>query len=124
MRFWNYVETRKIGQFSVILDWTYEDSALRDCFDETVSDIAEMERRCNDYTDTHYVARVRVFYDGHEMGSSVLGSCYAYDCDPADDMQAGIDGYLEDMIDEALDEARGRCVEMVERLKRDFLEVA
>lgn len=124
MRYWHHVETREMDQFSVILDWTYEDVALRDCFDDTVSDIEDMERRCNAGTDTHYIARVRVMYDGVEMGTSTLGSCYAYDCDPEDNMRAGIDGYLDDMIDEAMDEARSRAVDMLDRLKADFLEVA
>jgi hypothetical protein len=121
MRFWHYVETREIDQFSVIIDWTYEDAPLDSMFDETVSDIEDMARRCNAGIDTHYIARVRVFYDGHEMGSSTLGSCYAYDCDPADDIEAGISGYLEDMIEEAMDEARGEAVKMLDRLKADFL---
>jgi hypothetical protein len=62
-----------------------------------------------------------VFYDAHEMGSATLGSCYAYDCDPADDIEAGIGGYLEDMIAEAMDEARSEAVAMLDRLRADFL---
>lgn len=125
MQHWYHVETREDqAPFKVVLEWTYEDCALRDCFDDTVSDIEDMERRCNAGIDTHYIARVRVMYDGVEMGSAVIGSCYAYDCHPEDNMRAGIDGYLEDMIAEAMDEARGRAVEMLDRLKADFLEVA
>lgn len=122
MLFWHYVETREIDQFSVILDWTYEDAPLSHCFDETVSDIQEMERRCEAHLDTHYIARVRVYYDGHEMGSATLGSCYAYDCSPEDDINDGIGGYLEDMIDEAMDDARAEAVKMLDRLKADFLQ--
>ena len=121
MRFWHEVKRFKEAQFDVVVDWTYEEAALGDCFDETVTDLEDMIRRCNDGTDTHYIARVRVFYDGHEMGSATLGSCYAYDCDPADDIEAGIGGYLEDMIGEAMDEARSEAVKMLDRLKADFL---
>jgi hypothetical protein len=121
MRFWHEVKRFKEAQFDVVVDWTYEEAALGDCFDETVSDLEDMIRRCNDGTDTHYIARVRVFYDAHEMGSATLGSCYAYDCDPADDIEAGIGGYLEDMIGEAMDEARSEAVKMLDRLKADFL---
>ena len=121
MRDWYEVKRFKQDQFDVVVDWTYEDSALRDCFDETVSDIADMIDRCNRYIDTHYVARVRVFYDDHEMGSTTLGSCYAYGCDPADDINEGISGYLEDMIYEAMDDARSETVRMIARLKTDFL---
>jgi hypothetical protein len=120
VRHWYYVETRDHGPFSVILDWCYEDSPISSCFDETVSDIADMVDRCNRYVDTHYVARVRAMYDGVEMGSSTLGSCYAYGCDPEEDMRAGIGGYLEDMIEDVLEQARNRSVEMLDRLKKDF----
>jgi hypothetical protein len=122
MRDWTYVETRKIGLFDVILEWCYEDLDLSHVF-ETAEDIAEHADRCNRYIDTHYVARVRVMYDDFEFGSDTLGSCYAYDCDPADDMKAGIGGYLDQMIDDAMKQARDRSVEMLDRLKRDFLGV-
>ena len=115
------VKEFKRDQFDVIVDWTYEDCALSDCFDETVSDIEDMVRRCNAGIDTHYVARVRVLYDGVEMGSAFLGSCYAYDCDPEDDINAGIGGHLKDMIEEAVDQARAAAVRMLGRLKADFL---
>ena len=115
------VKEFKRDQFDVIVDWTYEDCALSDCFDETVSDIEDMVRRCNAGIDTHYVARVRVLYDGVEMGSAFLGSCYAYDCDPEDDINAGIAGYLKDMIEEAVDQARAEAVRMLDRLTADFL---
>ena len=121
MRYWHEVKQFKQDQFDVIVDWTYEDVALSDMFDDTVSDIEEMARRCDAGIDTHYVARVRFFYDGVEMGCATLGSCYAYDCDPEDDINSGISGYLEDMMEEAESEARERAVEMLDRLQADFL---
>ena len=121
MRTWTHVETREIDQFTVILDWCYEDLDLSYVFEDP-EDIKIHAERCNQYIDTHYVARVRVFYDGVEMGSSYMGSCYAYGVDPAVDMvQEECGGYLEQMLDEAMDEARGRAVEMLDRLKADFL---
>jgi hypothetical protein len=119
--YYHTVKTFKQDQFDVIVDWTYEHCSVRDCFDETEEQFLEMERRQDAHLDTHYIARVRVFYDGHEMGSSSLGSCYAYDCDPEDDINDGISGYLEDMIYEAMDDARGEAVKMLDRLKADFL---
>jgi len=119
-----YSETVKefrYAEFDIIVDWTYEDCSVRDCFEETEEQYAEMERRQEAHLDTHYVARVRAMYDGVEMGSAVLGSCYAYDCSPEDDINSGIGGYLEDMIEEAVDEARTEAVRMLDRLKEDFL---
>jgi len=123
MQYWHEVKSFKQDQFDVIVDWTYETVPVREMFDETVSDIEDMERRCNAGLDTHYIARVRFMYDGVEMGCSTLGSCYAYDCEPEDDINTGVSGYLEDMIEEAESEARDRAVEMIDRLKRDFLEI-
>ena len=119
-----YSETVKefrYAEFDIIVDWTYEDCSVRDCFEETEEQYAEMERRLEAHIDTHYVARVRAMYDGVEMGSATLGSCYAYDCSPEDDINSGIGGYLEDMIEEAVDEARTEAVRMLDRLKEDFL---
>lgn len=116
------VKEFRYAEFTVIVDWTYEDCSVRDCFDETEEQYAEMERRLDNYTDTHYIARVRAMYDNTEMGSAVLGSCYAYDCSPEDDINDGMSGYLEDMVEEAIDEARNEAVRMLDRLKADFLQ--
>jgi len=121
MRDFYQVKTFKVDQFDIIVDWTYEDTPIRDCFDETDEEYAEMERRCRAYIDTHYVARVRAMYDGKEMGSDYLGSCYAYDCDPEDDITFRSGGYLEQMVEEAVDQARNEAVRMLDRLKADFL---
>ena len=116
------VKNFKVDQFDVFVDWTYEDSSVRDLFDSEVSDIVDdMVRRCNDGTDTHYIARVRAMYDGVELGCATLGSCYARDCSPEDDINAGVSGYLEQMVEEAVDDAREEAVAMLQRLKEDFL---
>ena len=121
MRDFYHAKTFKVDQFDIIVDWTYEDCSVRDCFDETEEEFAEMERRLEAYLDTHYIARVRAMYDGVEMGSDTLGSCYARDCSPEDDINDGIGGYLEDMVDQAVDQARTEAVAMLQRLKADFL---
>ena len=112
----------RYANFDIIVDWTYEDESIRGCFEETEEQYAEMERRLEAGIYTHYIARVRAMYDGVEMGSSSLGSCYAYDCSPEDDINDGIGGYLEDMIEEAVDEAQGEAVRMLDKLKEDFLQ--
>jgi hypothetical protein len=121
MRYYTTVKEFRYAEFNVIVDWTYEDCSVRDCFDETEEEFCEMERRQEAHLDTHYICRVRAMYDGVEMGSAHLGSCYARDCSPEDDINDGIGGYLEDMIEEAVDEARTEAVRMLDRLKADFL---
>jgi hypothetical protein len=122
MDYYHTVKEFRYANFDIIVDWTYEHCALEDVFDPEVSNIEEMARRCNAHLDTHYIARVRAMYDGVEMGSAHLGSCYAYDCSPEDDINAGISGYLEDMIEEAVDQAQSEAVRMLDRLKEDFLQ--
>ena len=121
MRYYTTVKEFRYAEFDIIVDWTYEDCSVRDCFDETEEEFAEMERRLNADLDTHYIARVRAMYDDVEMGSDTLGSCYARDCSPEDDINDGIGGYLEDMIEQAVDQARTEAVAMLQRLKEDFL---
>lgn len=121
MRDYTVAKEFKVDQFDVFVDWTYEDYSVRDCFDETEEEFAEMERRLDAYIDTHYIARVRAMYDGVELGCATLGSCYARDCSPEDDINNGIGGYLADMVDEAVDDARTEAVAMLQRLKEDFL---
>ena len=120
-RLWNTVKTFKMANFDVEIAWAYEDLPLSYVF-ETEEDIEIHQARCEDYTDTHYVARVLALYDGKEMGSDYLGSCYAYDCDPAIDIDNGIGGCLEDMVNTAISEAQDEAVRMLDRLKADFLQ--
>jgi len=87
-------------------------------FDETVSDVVDMERRCDAGVDTHFIARVRAYYRGHEFASTTLGSCYACDCSPEAEIEDGLAGYLSDMIDEVVEEADRELV----RLNRAIIE--
>ena len=120
-RQWNTVKTFKMANFDIEVAWAYEDLPLSYVF-ETEEDIEIHQKRCEDYTDTHYVARVRAMYDDVEMGSDYLGSCYAYDCDPAVDIDNGIGGYLVDMVNTAISEAQTEAVRMLGKLKSDFLQ--
>ena len=118
---YNTVKTFKVGNFDVEVAWAYEDTPIRDCFDETEEEFAAMQARCEDYTDTHYQLRVLAKYDDVEMGSSYLGSCYAAGMDPSQDIEDGVGGYLEQMVSEAISEAQNEAVAMIDRLKADFL---
>ena len=118
--FWTHAKTvADPGRlYTIHIDWTYEGVAIRDCFDDTVSDVADMERRCDAGIDTHFVTRVRAFYRGYELASTTLGSCYACDCSPEAEIEAGLAGYLEDMTAEVVAEADRELV----RLNRALIE--
>ena len=117
-----WVKEYKDGAFDVKVGYFPEDCYVGDCFDETVDDIQEMARKIDmGYLDW-FVARVQYLYDGVEMGTAYLGGNLYEDAEKA--IEEGLSGYLDDMLAEARDEAQARALEMVERLKKDFLEVA
>ena len=118
--FWTHAKTVADPNrlYTIRIDWCYEDVAIRDCFDDTVSDVSEMERRCDAGIDTHFIVRVRAFWRGYELASTTLGSCYAADCEPEDEIEAGLAGYLADMTDEVVAEADRELV----RLNRALIE--
>ena len=89
------------GGFLIVVDKTWEDIALRDSFDETCYDLADMERRVNNYELDWFMLRVRVMFEGHVFASQYLGGCLYED---AEDVFT--DGTAEDLIAEALTEAQ------------------
>ena len=123
--FWTHAKTvADPGQlYTIHIDWCYEDVAIRDCFDDTVSDVADMERRCDAGIDTHFITRVRAFWRGYELASTTLGSCYAADCEPEDEIEDGLGGYLSDMTDEVVAEADRELVRLNRALIKDVAEV-
>jgi hypothetical protein len=122
MRYWYYVgEPKQDGPFKVVHSWTYEDTPIRDCFDDTCHDIAEMERKVDSGYLDWFVARVQYFYDGVEMGSAHLGGCLYEDVQKA--FADGMDGYIEDMEDEAKVEAMDRLTSLYTKMKQDVEEM-
>jgi hypothetical protein len=103
---YNLAKSFTRDQFDIIVDWTYEDQSLESVFDFDEEELQIMCKRCDDYIDTHYVARVRAMYKGIELGVDYLGSCYASGCTPEEDIEKGISGYLDQMVDTAVTEAK------------------
>jgi hypothetical protein len=103
---YNLAKSFTRDHFDIIVDWTYEDQSLESVFDFDEEELQIMCKRCDDYIDTYYVARVRAMYQGIEMGVDYLGSCYASDCTPKEDIEKGISGYLDQMVDTAVTEAK------------------
>lgn len=110
-RYYDELATYDRDGFFVIVDKTWEDVAVRDCFDDSCYDIADMERKVNDGLLDWFMLRVRVLLDGHELGRAYLGGCM-YD----DAREVLTDGTAEDLIAEALIEARSEVRRLKERL--------
>jgi hypothetical protein len=109
--------------FEVIVDKTYEDLDPRGQFEE--SDVEEILHKINDYTYDWFMLRVRVLAEGVELGSAYLGGCLYED---AKEILA--DGTAEDMIYEAMIEAKSnvyrvykKFAELNEAIEREGVEV-
>ncbi len=98
--------------FDVIVDKTWEEISLRDCFDDTCYDIRDMERKVNFGELDWFMLRVRVLVDGHELGSAYLGGCLYEDA-----REVLSDGTAEDQIQLALEEARREVWPLMRRLQ-------
>jgi hypothetical protein len=109
--------------FDVIVDKTYEDLSPRDQFEE--EDVAEIIAKINDYTYDWFMLRVRVMAEGVELGSAYLGGCLYEDA-----KEVLTDGTAEDMIYEAMAEAKAhvykvykKFAELNEAIEREGVEV-
>lgn len=121
MNDWFHVLDFEREMFTIHIDWTYEQMPVRDMFDDTVSDIDDMERRCDQGIDTHYMTRVTVFFEGLEIEELVVGSCYACDMHPDTDIMNEYEsGYISDFVNEAFANAKEKCREMTSRFNEVF----
>ena len=109
--------------YEIIVDKTYEDLDPRSQFEE--SDIAEILQKINDYTYDWFMLRVRVLAEGVELGSAYLGGCLYEDA-----RECLTDGTAEDMIFEAMAEAKAevyrvyrKFAELNEAIEREGVEV-
>jgi hypothetical protein len=110
-RFYEELASYDREGFFVIVDKTWEDVAIRDCFDDTCYDIKDMERKVEHGDLEWFMLRVRALVDGHELGSAYLGGCMYEDA-----REVLTDGTAEDLIAEALIEARSEARRLKEKL--------
>jgi len=97
--------------FEIIVDKTWEDIALRDCFDDSCYDIKDMERKVNDGTLDWFMLRVRALIDGHELAAEYLGGCLYEDAS-----EILRDGTAEDLIETAVIEAKKAVYPLMRKL--------
>ena len=99
MRQYDELATYERNGFDVIVDKTWEDIDPCGQFEE--DDLEEIIEKINNDTYEWFMLRVRVLFDGHEMGSHYLGGCLYEDA-----REVLTDGTAEDCIDEAMAEAK------------------
>jgi hypothetical protein len=97
--------------FEIVVDKTWEDIDVGDCFDDTCYNIQEMRDKINDGRLDWFMLRVRAFIDGHELGSAYLGGCLYEDA-----REVLSDGTAEDLIEQAVMEAKDQVYPLLRRL--------
>jgi len=116
----NYIvrETREVDQFTVEIGFAPDDTQLDLLFDTDADYYPELIENLESGFWQHMICRVQAKYDDKVMGESYLGSCVAEDGATWSEQSAD---QLNDMVDQAIDEARNEAVRMLEILKADFL---
>lgn len=109
MRHYDELATYEREGFEIVVDKTWDDINPRGCFD--TEDADEICDKINDGTYDWFMLRVRVLFDGHEVGSHYLGGCCYED---ARDVLT--DGTAEDCIGAALVEAKEEMKHLKEKL--------
>jgi hypothetical protein len=122
MRYYDELATYERDGFTVIVDKSYEDLSLSDCFDDSLDengvplfDLKEMARDIDSGNLDWFMLRVRVMVEGLELGSHYLGGCLYKDA-----REVLTDGTAEDCIGEALHEAKSQ----VYKYKQKFAELS
>ena len=98
--------------FDIVVDKTWEETNVADCFDDSCYNIQELYDDINSGKLDWFMLRVRVSVDGHELGSSYLGGCLYSDA-----REVLSDGTAEDQIYLALEEARRAVWPLMRRLQ-------
>lgn len=115
-RHYDELATYQREGFEVIVDKTWEDIPLADLFDTSIDpdtgkpyfDVEDMARRIDRCELDYFMLRVRVLLQGHELGSHYVGS-FLYE----DASEVLRDGTAEDMIWEAMREAKEEARKLV-----------
>jgi hypothetical protein len=113
MRYYDELARYEREGFEIIVDKSYEDLNPRDCFDDTCCDIDEIIKDIDRGHLDWFMLRVRALVDGHELGSAYLGGML-YE-DPSECLT---DGSAEDMISEAIAEAKREARRLVGSLSK------
>ena len=110
-RYYDELATYEREGFEIIVEKTYEDLSIKDCFDDSQFDIAEINHNIEHGNLDWFMLRVRVLVEGLELAATHVGGCLY-----ADAKEVLVDGLAEDLIAEAMVEAKSK----VYRLSRVF----
>jgi hypothetical protein len=125
MRDWTELLREQRMGFEVIVDKTWEDIPLDHLFDTSIDpdtgkpyyDVKDMARKIDRGDLDYFMLRARVLLDGHEMGQHIVGG-FLYE----DARETLKDGMAEDLIYQAMHEAKTEVLRLRERLTTVDLE--
>ena len=98
--------------FTIIVDKTWEDISVADCFDDSCFDIKEMNEKIECGQLDWFMLRVRIMVDEYELASEFLGGCLYENA-----REVLTDGTAEGLIDEAMITAKREVYRMYKRFQ-------
>ena len=101
MRYWDELLREQRGDLEIVVDKSWEDIPIRDLFDDSCYDIKDMEDKVNSGQLDWFMLRARVFVEGLEISDAIVGG-FMYE----DARETLRDGTAEDLISQAIDEAK------------------
>ena len=112
MRYYDELARYEREGFDIIVDKTWEEISVQDCFDDECYDIDDICRQIEHGQLDWFMLRVRVCVEGHELGSSYLGGCLYSDA-----REVLSDGTAEDQIYMAIEEAKKEVWPLMRKLQ-------
>jgi hypothetical protein len=109
---WYPLESRQQDGLTIVVDKTYEDMDPADSFDESCFDIQEIREDIDAGRLDWFILRVRVFLDDVELGRNIVGGMLYKDAE-----EVLTDGVVDDMLAEAMHEARSRAIKLKSQLE-------
>ena len=100
-RYYDTLAEYERNGFDIIVDKSYEDLDPKDCFDDECFNLKEMYSDIESGNLDWFMLRVRVMVENIELSSQFLGGCLYKDA-----REVLTDGTAEDLIAEALVEAK------------------
>jgi hypothetical protein len=114
-RYYDELAVYERNGFDIIVDKSYEDMDPKDCFDDECFNLKEMYSDIESGNLDWFMLRVRVMVENIELSSEFLGGCLYKDA-----REVLTDGTAEDLIAEALVEAKRD----VYRLYKKFQDIS
>ena len=115
---WHVEEQFDKDQFIVEIAFAPDDTQLDLLFDTEADYYPELIENLESGFWQHMIVRVQAKYDGKVLGEAYLGSIVA---ESPDKWMAEAAGEIDDLVLQAVDQARTEAVRMLEILKQDFL---